>query len=331
MNYRELDLGELEVVSIAERASKVDESTLATPPESSCHFGCDYPPMFADFWRSLPKVLAVKELQRVVEAVRTATQRKRAVVLMIGGHVIKCGIGPLISKLCAEGYVTHVAMNGAAAIHDFELALFSKTSEDVQAGLDDGSFGMVEETSKEFNGATDEAADHNWGLGEGLMTWLENRRVTEPGSIGAYHASVIAACCEYEVPLTVHPIIGAEIVHQHPAAHGSAIGKASMKDFRRLAGALPDLDDGGVVLNWGSAVVMPEVFLKALTIARNITGKPKGFLSADFDMQRQYRSTQNVVRRPTEGHGVGVQLTGHHELLLPLFVWGLLTGEGSYE
>ena len=219
-----------------------------------------------------------------------------------------------------RGIVTHVALNGAAAIHDFELAAYGGTSEDVESGLADGSFGMAEETGAEMNAALAAAAEAGQGMGEGLARALASRQKL-PGA----GASILHTAFSRDVPVTVHPAIGAEIIHQHPSANGAALGDTGQRDFRRLAGSLPDLDQGGVVLNLGSAVVMPEVFLKALTVARNTSqGRPTHFTAADFDMQRHYRPRMNVVQRPTRAGGSGYLLTGHHELLLPLLVWGVL-------
>ncbi len=249
-----------------------------------------------------------------------AHRSDKGVVLLIGGHVIKVGLGPLIREWIRRDIVTHVAMNGAAAIHDFELTAFGGTSEDVAEGLGNGTFGMAEETGAEMNSAIATAAANGEGLGEGLAHYLAER----PENAGAA-ASVFLACHERDVPVTVHPAIGAEIIHQHPSANGATLGDTAHRDFRRLAGSLPGLDQGGAVMNWGSAVVMPEVFLKALTIARNLgEGKPANFLAADFDMQRHYRPRVNVVERPTRDSGIGIQLTGHHELMIPLLVWGVL-------
>jgi hypothetical protein len=240
--------------------------------------------------------------------------------LLIGGHVIKVGLGPLVRAWVERGIVTHIALNGAAAIHDFELAAYGGTSEDVESGLADGSFGMAEETGAEMNAAISSAAQAGQGLGEGLARALSTRQHLPGGS-----ASILLAAHQHDVPVTVHPAIGAEIIHQHPSADGAAVGATGQRDFRRLAGSIPDLDHGGVVLNWGSAVMMPEVFLKALTVARNTgAGHPTHFVAADFDMQRHYRPRVNVVQRPTQAGGSGFLLTGHHELLIPLLVWGVL-------
>ena len=312
MAYREADLSTVRTVPVGTRHNKVEGALLAHPPAADRSF--------AAFLDSLPDILAARDLRTVISHVADAARRKKGVVLLLGGHVMKVGMGPLIRAWLEAGIVTHIAMNGAAAIHDFELAAFGGTSEDVEAGLGDGTFGMAEETGAEMNAAISAAAARGCGLGEGLADALA-RRGTLPGR----EVSVLLGCRQHDVPVTVHAAIGAEIIHQHPATDGAALGATSHRDFRRLAGSLPDLDGGGAVLNWGSAVVMPEVFLKALTIARNIGGgRPRDFLAADFDMQRHYRPRVNVVQRPTKAGGIGIQLTGHHELLLPMLVWGVL-------
>jgi hypothetical protein len=312
VTYREPDFRRLTTVPVGERRNKVDPSLLAAPPAGDR--------TFSSFLRSLPDVLAARDLRAVIGGVAGAARARRAVVLLVGGHVIKVGLGPLLRTLVERGVVTHLALNGAAAIHDFELAAYGGTSEDVESGLADGSFGMAEETGSEMNAAIAAAARADQGMGEGLARALASRP-TLPGS----DASVLLAAHARGVPVTVHAAIGAEIIHQHPSADGAAIGATSHRDFRRLAGSLPELDGGGVVLNLGSAVILPEVFLKALTIARNLGGgKPANFLAADFDMQRHYRPRVNVVQRPTRAGGSGYLLTGHHELLLPLLVWGVL-------
>jgi len=317
VTYREADLDRLTTVPVAHRRNKVDPSLLATPP------GGDR--SFAAFLASLPDVLAARDLRAVIDAVAGAARDGRGVVLLVGGHVIKVGLGPLVRTLLAKRVVTHVALNGAAAIHDFELAAFGGTSEDVESGLSDGSFGMAEETGAEMNAAIRAAAAAGEGMGEGLARVLAAR-----GSLPGREVSVLVAAHEVGVPITVHAAIGAEIIHQHPAADGAAIGATSHRDFRRLAGSLPTLHQGGVVLNLGSAVVLPEVFLKALTIARNLEGgRPTHFVAADFDMQRHYRPRLNVVQRPTRAGGTGYLLTGHHELLLPMLVWGVLESLGA--
>ena len=312
MEYREADLSRVATVPVSARRNKVDPQVLASPPSRNRSFSA--------FLDSLPDVLAARDFRLVIEAVVAAKQSRRGVVLLLGGHVIKVGLGPLVNSWLQRGIVSHVALNGAAAIHDFELAAFGGTSEDVESGLADGSFGMAEETGAEMNAAIAGAVRAGQGMGEGLARALAARKQL-PGK----EASVLLGALQGGIPVTVHPAIGAEIIHQHPSADGAAIGATGQRDFRRLAGSLPQLDQGGVVLNWGSAVIMPEVFLKALTVARNLgKGKPTHFTAADFDMQRHYRPRLNVVQRPTRAGGQGFLLTGHHELLIPLLVWGVL-------
>ena len=238
---------------------------------------------------------------------------------MLGGHIVKTGLAPVLIELMRRRVITHVAMNGSAAIHDFEIARFGGTSEDVAAGLRDGTFGMAEETGREMNDAFVNGQRAGQGMGEALGATLEAATLAHPD------LSILLAARQLGVPATVHAALGAEIIHQHPAASGAAIGDTSHRDFRRLAGALPDLDDGGVVLNLGSAVIMPEVFLKALTIARNLGGgKPQGFVSCDLDMLRHYRPRMNVVQRPTLDSGKGYEITGHHEIMVPLLAWAVI-------
>jgi len=311
MTYREADLGRVRTVPVASRPNKLDPTLLASPP------GDDR--SFAAFLDSLPDVLAARDLRAVIAGVAGARRAGRAVVLLVGGHVIKVGLGPLLVDWLRRGVIGHLALNGAAAIHDFELAAFGGTSEEVESGLADGTFGMAEETGAEMNAAFAAADRAGQGMGEGLARALAGRAGLPGGE-----ASVLLAALRHDVPITVHAALGAEIIHQHPSADGAALGGTSLRDFRRLAGSLPALHQGGAVLNLGSAVVLPEVFLKALTVARNLeAGRPTHFLAADFDMQRHYRPRLNVVQRPTRAGGQGYLLTGHHELLLPLLFWGV--------
>ncbi|PYO44861.1 MAG: hypothetical protein DMD33_01520 [Gemmatimonadetes bacterium] len=310
-DYREADLSRLKTVPIAQRPNRVDPSLLAHPP------GADR--SFAAFWHALPDLLAAKDIRDVARRVARAAGR-HAVVVMLGGHVIKVGVGPLLRQLMRRGVITHLALNGSAAIHDFELAAYGGTSEDVAAGLADGTFGMAEETGREMNAAIADGARSGTGLGQAFTDYLRDRPL-----LAAPDVSVLIGASEQGVPVTVHATVGADIIHQHPTADGAALGATSYRDFKRLAASLPALHEGGVVLNLGSAVVMPEVFLKALTVARNLNaGKPIGFTACDCDMQRHYRPRVNVVERPTLGGGWGVQLTGHHEIMIPLLTWAVL-------
>lgn len=308
--FKEADLSRVRTVPIARRANKVDPSLLAKVPAAGGSFDA--------FLDALPDILAARDLRAVLRALAAATGH-RAVVALLGGHVIKVGMGPLLIHLINRGVITHVALNGSAAIHDFELAAFGGTSEDVAAGLGDGTFGMAEETGRDMNAAIAEGQARGWGLGEALARWLDAQAALPGGE-----QCLMLAALRRGMPATVHVTIGADVIHQHPSADGAATGDLTYRDFRRLAACLPALHDGGVVLNLGSAVVMPEVFLKALTVARNLgDGKPTHFTAVDCDMVRHYRPRVNVVERPTMAGGTGYAFTGHHELLLPLIVWGV--------
>ncbi len=275
---------------------------------------------FAAFLSSLPDVLVAADFRAVVAAIVNAARTERAVVLMLGGHIVKTGVAPLIIDLMERGVITHIAMNGSGAIHDYEIARFGATSEDVARGLVDGTFGMAEETGRGMNEAFTEGMQHGWGMGEAVACALEKIPLAHP------EMSILLAGRRLGIPCTVHAALGAEIIHQHPAADGAAIGDTSHRDFRRLAASLPALDDGGVVINLGSAVIMPEVFLKALTIARNLNApKPRNFTTCDMDMIRHYRPRVNVVVRPTNAGGKGYEITGHHEIMIPLLAWAVAT------
>ena len=275
---------------------------------------------FAAFLRALPDVLVARDFRAVVTAIATAARRERGVVVMLGGHIVKTGLAPVLIELMRRHIVTHVAMNGSAAIHDYEVARFGATSEDVAAGLKDGTFGMADETGREMNGAFVAGMSAAQGMGEALGVAL-----SRAPALANPELSILLAAHTFGVPATVHAALGAEIIHQHPAASGAAIGDTSHRDFRRLSHSLARLDDGGVVLNLGSAVIMPEVFLKALTIARNLhAGRPQGFVTCDLDMQRHYRPRVNVVQRPTMQSGKGYELTGHHEIMVPLLAWAIV-------
>jgi hypothetical protein len=311
----EADLSRVRTVPIGTRSNKVQSEQFAAPPPAGAESRS-----FDRFMHSLPRVLQAESLLRLVDAVVAAVERERALVWMLGGHVVKTGIGPLLGDLMERGAVTHLASNGSAVVHDYEMARWGGTSEDVEAGLQDGSFGMAEETGRDMNRAFRRGTEAGWGMGESLARDLAGRT-----DLAHPDLSLLVQSARRGIPFTVHPAIGAEIIHQHPAADGAAIGDTGHRDFRRLAAALPGLDAGGVVINVGSAVIMPEVFLKALTVARNLEqGRPRAFVACDLDMQRHYRPRVNVVERPTRSSGgTGLQITGPHELLLPLLAWAV--------
>ena len=309
----------MRTVPVAVRENKVSARDFAQPPGGDRSFRA--------FLDALPDVLVARDFRQVVHAVAAAARRRRGVVIMLGGHVVKTGLAPLLIELMRRGIVTHVAMNGSAAIHDYEVARFGATSEDVAAGLRDGTFGMADETGREMNEAFVAGMRDGLGMGECL-----GRTLDAQSSLANPELSLLLAARRFGIPLSVHAALGAEIIHQHPAANGAAIGDTSHRDFRRLAHSLTALDDGGVVLNLGSAVIMPEVFLKALTIARNLgDGKPQNFTSVDLDMQRHYRPRMNVVQRPTLHSGKGYEITGHHEIMVPLLVWAVISALPSSE
>lgn len=298
----EVDLSRVKTHSIASRPSKVvlaDQARVFDPQAS-----------FAEFLQCLPAQLAAPELLDLARAIVRAHRRGSPVLLMFGGHVIKCGLAPLLAPLVEGGLITHLATNGAGAIHDLELAHFGATSEDVAERLDDGSFGFARETAQLFAAAAGRAAATGIGLGAALGEDLQEAPHAEASLLG--RASRAAA------GLTVHVALGAEIVHQHPELDGAELGAASLRDFRILAAALQRLDRHAVVLNVGSSVILPEVFLKALTVARNLGSPAHGFTAANLDMLPAYRPLENVVRRPTRTGGRGIALTGHHEIMIPL-------------
>ena len=308
----EADLSRLRTVPIARRPNKVGAGEFAHPP------GADR--SFKAFLSSLPDILVARDFRRVVNAVANAARGGHGVVLMLGGHVVKTGLSPVIIELMRRQVVTHLAMNGSAAIHDYEVCRFGATSEDVAAGLRDGTFGMADETGRGLNEAFIAGQREQMGMGEAVAAALSREPVLAHPEL-----SVLLQAQQLGVTTTVHAALGAEIIHQHPTADGAAIGDTSLRDFRRLAASLPSLQDGGVVLNVGSAVIMPEVFLKALTIARNLNdGRPVGFTTCDLDMQRHYRPRVNVVQRPVLAGGEGYEITGHHEIMVPLLAWAVI-------
>lgn len=301
---------------LSERKNRVHVRDFA-PRIAAAH--CAGPPLAEIF----PGFLAARDLREFVGAVLRARRDGRPVVMLFGAHVLKVGLGPLVIQLLEAGFIQHLATNGAASIHDFEIALIGATSEDVAENLDTGRFGHWRETGQ-LNEIIKEAAARDQGYGESVGRWI-----TEQNLPFREH-SVFARAGELGVPVTVHAAIGTEIIHQHPNADGAAIGATSLRDFHRLVATLRDLE-GGVVMNWGSSVIMPEVFLKALAVARNQGAAARRFTTADFDMLRHYRPLQNIVRRPTAAGGRGYSFTGHHEIMLPLVALLLLQGGGSEE
>ncbi len=304
MDFPPLDFTKIRTIPLQRRAHKVQASALAKPWVKGGSL--------ARFLDSIPHILVAEDFRRVVEATVTAVRNQRPVVVMMGAHVIKCGLNPILIDLMRRGAINAIATNGAGAIHDFELALAGETSEDVQTGLDDGTFGMVDETGRLMNTALANGVRQGWGAGRAL-----GEAIRQAGYAHS-HLSILQEGVARNIPVTIHVAIGTDIIHQQPTADGAVLGAASYRDFQNFAAVVARLE-GGVVLNIGSAVIMPEVFLKALTVARNLGNVVDHFTTATFDMNRHYRPTENVVRRPTHKGGQGYYIIGHHELLVPLW------------
>jgi hypothetical protein len=304
MPYDEIDLSAIRTYSATERASKVELACEAKPPWAGMGL--------RDFLETLPDILKARDLKALARAVVAARRLGKPVIVMFGGHVIKTGCAPILAALASDGFVTHFASNGAAAIHDTELARFGHTSEDVAEQLSDGSFGMAADTALLVNSAAKRAADGREGFGEAVGALLVAEKSPH------MDRALIARCYLEHIPYTLHVAMGTDIVHQHPTASGAAIGEASLRDFRIFAASVAKLGGGGVVLNLGSAVVMPEVLLKALSIARNLGNPVRNFTTANFDMIQHYRPSVNVVSRPVLPGGKGYAITGHHEIMIPL-------------
>ena len=305
-----LDFTKLKTYPAGSRKSKVNFSAFASVGRPGISF--------RRFYESLPQFLAVKDFRALVQAIVAAHRAGKPVLFMFGAHVIKVGLSPLLLELIRRKVVTAIAMNGAGVIHDFELAFMGSTSEDVAAALADGSFGMAEETHRFINEAVRSGAKKGWGLGRSVGAMINARRLPYR------NLSLLATCARMGVPATVHVAIGTDIIHQQSTADGAAIGRASLADFRRLVGVVSGLGHGGVAGNIGSAVILPEVFLKAVSIARNLGRSVKDFTAFDFDMIRHYRPTENVLKRPTLLGGRAIHITGHHELLMPLLVQAVI-------
>ena len=309
---RPLDFAGLKTVSLRERGGKVNIADFASVYRAGSGV--------AGWLDSLPRILAGNSFRAVVDALAAARRRERAIIWGLGGHVIKCGLAPVLIDLMRRGYVTVFALNGAAAIHDFEIALAGHTSEDVEAVLPDGRFGSAEETGRDMNRAIAEGDREGLGMGEALGRWLDSGAAPEHAA-----SSLLLQAYRHGTPVTVHVAIGTDTPHTHPAADAAAIGSASHRDFRLLSAYIADLNEGGVYLNVGSAVVLPEVFLKAVSAVRNLGHPLANFTTADFDFLRHYRPRVNVVERPHAGSGgSGYAVTGHHELMVPLLAAALI-------
>ena len=299
-----LDLSGIATYPLASRPSKVTADDFADPVASDSSL--------SDFLDSLPNILAARELRELAGLISAARKKGRGLIVGLGGHVIKTGLAPILIDLMHRGFVTAVAMNGSAMIHDFEIALVGATSEDVDATLRSGTFGMAEETGRLINGAIIDGAKNGIGMGESIGRRLKDSRPPYAAK------SLLHAAYEAGIPVTVHVAVGTDIVHIHPTADGASIGQTTQHDFRLLCSLVRELDKGGVYLNIGSAVVLPEVFLKTVTVVRNLGFELEGFFTANFDFIQQYRPLTNVVRRPVANSGRGFSFIGHHEIMIPL-------------
>jgi deoxyhypusine synthase len=309
-----VDRSKVRTSSARRRRSKVRLDDEATPHRRGASF--------ARFLEGLPGVLGAADLRTAIDATARAHKRGKTILWGLGAHVVKVGLAPVFVDLLERGLVSGVMLNGAGCVHDLELAMMGRTSEDVDASLDDGSFGMAGETAERLNAAIAAGADEELGMGAAV-----GREILE----GAYphkDRSILAAAARLGVPVTVHSAIGTDVHHMHPGADGAALGATSYRDFETLVGLVGGLE-GGVVFNVGSAVILPEVFLKALSLARNLGHAVRRFTAVDLDFIRQYRPTVNVVGRPTRLGGTGISLIGHHEILVPLLAAGLIERTGA--
>jgi len=307
--YPEIDLSQVKTYSILKRKSRVEVKKLAKVLSGRA--------TVQELLEGLPKILKAQDFNFLIDRLIAARRKKKAIVVMLGAHVIKCGLSPLIVDLMKKGFVNHLALNGAGAIHDLELAYWGKTSEEVESGLKTGRFGMARETAVKFNSCSVLASNQKIGLGEAVGVKLLSDRAKYS------RHSLLLAAYKLQIPATVHVALGTDIVHQHPNFRADLTGEASFRDFKILAHSLRNLNKGGVVLNLGSAVILPEVFLKALSVTRNVYGKIENFTTANFDMYLHYRPLVNIVQRPTIKSGYGLNFVGHHEIMIPLLAAAL--------
>jgi hypothetical protein len=314
-----LPLSSVHTYPLSSRKSKVHVSDFAKPVSANVSL--------KKFLDSLPNILAAADLREVAVAIQGARRQKKSILWGIGGHVIKVGLGPILIDLMRRGFITGIAMNGAALIHDFEIALVGNTSEDVEASLPDGRFGMAEETGRYVNEISKLASRIRIGYGEAAGQFLNSGIVPAPFA----EQSVLASAYKLKIPVTIHLAIGTDIPHMHPAVDPGALGLATHIDFRLFSALVLEMQPGGVYLNWGSAVILPEIFLKAVSISRNYGVPLRPITTANFDFVQHYRPLQNVVKRPTapsskssggaQSHGYAI--TGHHEILMPLLAAAL--------
>ncbi|MBW2573983.1 MAG: hypothetical protein JRC88_00595 [Deltaproteobacteria bacterium] len=307
--FKPIDLSRVKTYPLSERKSKVSSSDFAKTWQKGSYF--------KEFLDSLPDVLAGSHIKTVISSIAAAFKNKKTVVFAMGAHVIKVGLNTIVVDLMERGIITAVAMNGAGIIHDSELAMTGQTSEDVAASIDDGSFGMAHEINSFLNNAIHKAGQKSSGLGEaiGLAMIEENLPFLD--------RSILAAGTRLGIPVTVHVAFGTDIIHMHPGFDPNAAGAATHIDFRTFASVIATLE-GGIYLNVGSAVILPEVFLKAVSLVRNLGHNLDNFTTVNMDFIRHYRPITNVVNRPTARGGQGFNLTGHHEIMLPLIAAGVI-------
>ena len=306
--FKELDLKGVRRIPFAERETKVDAAMFGRTALDDDSFSA--------FFQGLPDILVAKDLKAIARRTAEIISAKGKVMVMMGAHLVKTGVSPLFIELMRRKVISCLVLNGAGVIHDFEVALFGRTSEDVASTLETGIFGYVEETGVLINQAVSEGAAKGLGYGEAVAEKLATLDTQHP------ELSLLLAAREHEVPVTVHVAIGTETIHQHPETDGAAIGETSYRDFKILAQQMTELE-GGIVFLYGSAVVLPELFLKALTAARNLGHPVRDFTAVNFDMIRHYRPQENVVSRPTRTGGQGFTVIGHHEVMIPLFWQGV--------
>jgi hypothetical protein len=304
-SLRPIDVSKLKTYPLNRRRSKVKVTDFSTPWSRGG--------ALRRFLTTLPDILAVRTLRAVTQAVVRAHRRGRPVIVGMGAHVTKVGLNPILVDLMERGIVTAVAMNGAVIIHDFELALMGHTSEEVDAEIDSGRFGMAEETGRMLNEAIVRGSKEGLGLGESVGQYILRNKTQFPDRA----TSILATGARLDILMTVHVALGTDIIHMHPSADGAAIGATSLLDFRKLAAAVAEME-GGVYLNLGSAVILPEVFLKTVTLGRNLGRALRDITTVNMDFLPHYRPTTNVVRRPTQKGGRGYTLIGHHEIMVPL-------------
>ncbi|MGQ9617651.1 MAG: hypothetical protein ACUVUG_01690 [Candidatus Aminicenantia bacterium] len=303
--YKPLYPEKLNTISLKDRESKVRVEDFGKAWKEGY--------LFREWIESLPNILAGKDLKELARSVLKAVKGKRAVMLAMGAHVIKVGLSPLIIDLMERGILTSISVNGACLVHDLEIALEGKTSEEVEKHLKDGSFGVSKETGEIINRAFNLCLNEDVGVGEAMGRVLKEIPLKYP------EYSIFLKAWGLKVPVTVHIAIGTDIIHFHPGFSGEGMGKGSLRDFFLFSSIIRELNDGGVFLNFGSAVIIPEVFLKAMTYVRNLGFEVKNFTTAVFDFIVQYRALKNIAERPVSVSGKGYYFVGHHEILIPLF------------